>query len=75
VGNSKWFRGLGFINGLSSYLQFDLLPVIHSQNIVFFPQALLCVLWILGLLFSFYLGLTILWSVGEVLMNLINNKE
>jgi hypothetical protein len=22
-------------------------------------------LWILGLLFSFYLGLTILWSVGE----------
>jgi hypothetical protein len=66
VGNSKWFRGLGFfINGLSSYLQFDLLPVIHSQNIVFFHKALLCVLWILGLLFSFYLGLTILWSVGE----------
>jgi hypothetical protein len=64
VGNSKWFRGLGFINGLSSYLQFDLLPVIHSQNIVFFPQGLVVFLWILGLLFSFYLGLTILWSVG-----------
>jgi hypothetical protein len=74
VGNSKWFRGLGFINGLSSYLQFDLLPVIHSQNIVFFHKALLCVLWVLGL-FSFYLGLTILWSVERVLMNLINNKE
>jgi hypothetical protein len=44
VSNYWWatvrFRGLGFINGLSSYLQFDLLPVIHSQNIVFFPQGL-----------------------------------
>jgi hypothetical protein len=74
VGNSKWFRGLGFITGLSSYLQFDLLPVIHSQNIVFSTRPCYVLLWILGL-FSFYLGLTILWSVGEVLMNLINNKE
>jgi hypothetical protein len=50
VGNSKWFRGLGFLlTGLSSYLQFDLLPVIHSQNIVFFPQGLVVLLWILGL--------------------------
>jgi hypothetical protein len=67
--------GVYFINGLSSYLQFDLLPVIHSQNIVFSTRPCYVFLWILGLLFSFYLGLTILWSVERVLMNLINNKE
>lgn len=59
--------GLGFLlTGLSSYFQFNLLPIIHSENIVFFPQGLvMCFYGFLGLIFSFYLGLTILWSVGE----------
>jgi hypothetical protein len=68
VSNYWWatVRGLGvFINGLSSYLQFDLLPVIHSQNIVFSTRPCYVFMDFLGLLFSFYLGLTILWSVGE----------
>jgi Ycf4 len=60
------FGGLGFLlTGLSSYLQFNLLPIIHAEKIVFFPQGLvMCFYGVLGLFFSLYLGLTILWSVG-----------
>lgn len=59
--------GLGFLlTGLSSYFNSDLLPFIHSQTIGFFPQGLvMCFYGFLALLFSFYLGLTILWRVGE----------
>nr|YP_009367520.1 hypothetical chloroplast RF4 [Pseudoneochloris marina]ARK14534.1 hypothetical chloroplast RF4 [Pseudoneochloris marina] len=71
VSNYWWasiigFGGLGFLlTGLSSYLQINLLPIIHSENIVFFPQGLvMCFYGLLGLIFSLYLGLTILWSVG-----------
>ena len=58
--------GLGFLcTGLSSYLKLNLLPIIHSETILFFPQGLvMCFYGILGILFSFYLGLTILFSVG-----------
>nr|YP_010733662.1 photosystem I assembly protein Ycf4 [Gayralia brasiliensis]YP_010733736.1 photosystem I assembly protein Ycf4 [Monostroma nitidum]WEG92933.1 photosystem I assembly protein Ycf4 [Gayralia brasiliensis]WEG93007.1 photosystem I assembly protein Ycf4 [Monostroma nitidum] len=59
--------GFGFLlTGLSSYLQFNLLPIIHSEKILFFPQGLvMCFYGVLGILFSFYLVLTIFFSVGE----------
>nr|YP_009367440.1 hypothetical chloroplast RF4 [Sarcinofilum mucosum]ARK14447.1 hypothetical chloroplast RF4 [Sarcinofilum mucosum] len=59
--------GFGFLlTGLSSYLRFNLLPVIHAENINFFPQGLVMSFYgVLGILFSLYLGLTILFSVGE----------
>lgn len=58
--------GLDFLlTGLSSYLNSNLLPIIHSENIIFFPQGLImCFYGLLALFFSCYLSLTILWSVG-----------
>nr|AOC61639.1 hypothetical chloroplast RF4 [Gloeotilopsis planctonica] len=59
--------GLGFLlTGLSSYLHFNLLPIIHAENILFFPQGFVMSFYgVLGILFSFYLSLTIFFSVGE----------
>lgn len=58
--------GLDFLlTGLSSYFNYNLLPIIHADTIIFFPQGLLmCFYGILALIFSCYLSLTILWSVG-----------
>lgn len=71
ISNYFWaaISGLGgldfLLTGLSSYLNINLLPIIHAENIVFFPQGLvMCFYGLLGILFSFYLSLTILWSVG-----------
>ena len=57
---------IGFlITGFSSYLKTDLFFIFSSKNIVFFPQGLImCFYGFLGLIFSIYLWLTILWSVG-----------
>lgn len=68
--------GLGFLlTGLSSYFGFNILPFLHSENIVFFPQGLvMCFYGFLGLIFSFYLWLTIFWSVGGG-FNEFNKKE
>ena len=58
--------GFGFLlTGISSYLNFNLLPFINEKNILFFPQGLvMCFYGILGLIFSCYLWLTIFWGVG-----------
>ena len=58
--------GFGFLlTGISSYLNFNLLPFINQKNILFFPQGLvMCFYGILGLIFSCYLWLTIFWGVG-----------
>ena len=58
--------GLDFLlTGLSSLKGKPYLPFIHAENIGFFPQGLvMCFYGLLGLLFSFYLVLTILWNVG-----------
>lgn len=58
--------GLDFLlTGLSSYFKINLLPIIHSENINFFPQGLvMCFYGTLGILFSLYISLTIIWSVG-----------
>lgn len=68
--------GSGFLlTGLSSYLGFNLLPFLHSETIVFFPQGLvMCFYGFLGLIFSLYLWLTILWSVGGG-FNEFNKKD
>ena len=68
--------GFGFfLTGLSSYFHFNLLLFIHAEEISFFPQGLLmCFYGSLGLLFSSYLWLTILWSVGGG-FNEFNKKD
>ena len=57
---------IGFlITGLSSYFDNNYLFIFNSKNIVFFPQGLImCFYGLLGLIFSLYLWLTILWSIG-----------
>nr|YP_009106208.1 hypothetical chloroplast RF4 [Binuclearia lauterbornii]AIT95062.1 hypothetical chloroplast RF4 [Binuclearia lauterbornii] len=66
----------GFLlTGISSYLGSNILPIIHSENIIFFPQGIvMCFYGILGLFFSLYLWLTILWSVGGG-FNEFNKKD
>ena len=53
------------ITGILSYLNFPLSFFLRTQNIVFFPQGLvMCFYGTLGLIFSIYLWLTILWNIG-----------
>ena len=53
------------ITGFSSYFNEDFFLIFNSKNITFFPQGLImCFYGFLGLIFSIYLWLTILWSVG-----------
>ena len=68
--------GFGFLlTGISSFLHFNLLPFINSQNILFFPQGLvMCFYGILGLIFSCYLWLTLFWGVGGG-FNEFNKKQ
>lgn len=54
------------IVGISSYLQYDLVPFLSAKNIVFVPQGLvMCFYGSAGILLSIYLWLTIFWNVGE----------
>lgn len=57
---------IGFLTtGFSSYFNINVFFLFNSKNILFFPQGLImCFYGFLGLLFSIYLWLTILWSVG-----------
>jgi len=45
--------GIDFLlTGLSSYFNINLLPIIHADNIIFFPQGLvMCFYGLLGILF------------------------
>ena len=53
------------LTGISSYNRTNLLPIIHAENIGFFPQGLvMCFYGVLSLLFSFYIVLTIVWGIG-----------
>jgi hypothetical protein len=53
------------LTGISSHLGYDILPFIHSNNIVFFPQGLvMCFYGGLAFVLSGYLWLTIFWQVG-----------
>ena len=68
--------GFGFLlTGISSYLNYDLLPFINSKNILFFPQGLvMCFYGILGFIFGCYLWLTLFWGVGGG-FNEFNKKQ
>jgi hypothetical protein len=61
------FGGLGFLlTATSSFLQKNLLPIIHAEEIIFFPQGLVMGFYgVLALLFSLYTWLTIFWAIGE----------
>jgi hypothetical protein len=58
--------GFGFLlTGISSYLNFDLLPFINSKNILFFPQGLvMCFYGILGLIFNKKQGIVRIFRWG-----------
>ena len=66
----------GFILvGISSYLKFNVIPFIYSQNIQFFPQGLyMCFYGLVGLIFSFFLAFTIFWNIGQG-FNEFNKKD
>ena len=71
VSNYWWasmlFLGsLGFLlTGVSSFLKVNLVSFVDYTNILFFPQGLvMCFYGVLGFFFSFYLWLTLFWSVG-----------
>lgn len=61
------FGGISFfLTGLSSFFEKNLLPFIHAESILFFPQGLvMCFYGTLGLIFSLYTYFTIIWSIGE----------
>lgn len=58
---------IGFlIVGISSYMGFNIIPFLKSDEIVFFPQGIvMCFYGICGTLLSVYQWLVIIWNVGE----------
>lgn len=58
--------GCGFLlAGLSSYLQFDLLPFTKLNDLVFIPQGVMMIFYgIIAILLGIFLWLTILWNIG-----------
>ena len=53
------------ITGFLSYFKRDFFFIFNSKNIVFLPQGLImCFYGFLGLIFSVYLFLTIIWNIG-----------
>merc|ERR1711920_980533 len=58
--------GLGFfLTGISSFLHFNVLPIIHSEEVQPFPQGITLVFYgTAGLLLTAYLIALIQWNVG-----------
>lgn len=56
-----------FLTGLASFLPNSQFDFFHNSDFIqFWPQGLVMMFYgLLGLIFSSYLGLTILWSVGS----------
>jgi len=59
--------GFGFLlTGLSSYFRIQFLPFMNTSSLQFFPQGLvMCFYGVLGILLGFYIGLLVLWNLGE----------
>lgn len=54
-----------FIVGISSYFHQNILPFLHSENIIFVPQGVVMVFYgTLAICLSMFLWLTIVWNVG-----------
>lgn len=68
--------GFGFLlSGLSSYLNFNLLPFANPKELVFIPQGIIMAFYgSAALMISFYIFLTIIWDVGGG-YNEFNKKE
>lgn len=71
LSNFFWAGTLGIgglyflLTGLSSYFGSALLPFLHFDTIVFFPQGIvMCFYGSLSIFLSLYLCLTIFWQVG-----------
>lgn len=66
---------IGFIiTGISSYYKLDILPF-GIDKLQFFPQGLvMCFYGLFGLIFSFFLGFTLFWNIGEG-FNEFNKKD
>nr|YP_010700401.1 photosystem I assembly protein Ycf4 [Phacus arnoldii]WCH63561.1 photosystem I assembly protein Ycf4 [Phacus arnoldii] len=64
---TMFLGSLGFsIVGISSYLNFNLVPFLNSKEIIFFPQGLtMCFYGIFGLILSSYQILIIYWNIGQ----------
>ena len=58
--------GFGFLlTGLSSFIQFNLLPFLDIEELLFIPQGIIMVFYgVAALTTSFYIILTIVWDVG-----------
>lgn len=58
---------LGFlIAGISSYVQFDIIPLIKSEKIIFFPQGItMCFYGLLGTILSLNQIRILLLKIGE----------
>ena len=59
--------GIGFVlTGVSSYLGFSLLPIIHPDSIQFFPQGIvMCFYGTVGCILGTYIWLSVIWNLGE----------
>jgi len=68
--------GLGFFFvGLSSYLKKSLLPIIYTDNLMFFPQGIIMTFYgIIGILISIFLWYTIILNIGSG-YNEFNNEK
>lgn len=71
LSNFFWAGTLGIgglyflLTGLSSYFGSALLPFLHFDTIIFFPQGIvMCFYGSLSIFLSLYLCLTIFWQVG-----------
>ena len=70
------FGGFGFLlSGLSSYLNYNLLPFANPKELIFIPQGIVMSFYgTISIMISFYIFLTILWDVGSG-YNEFNKKE
>nr|YP_009541016.1 photosystem I assembly protein ycf4 [Discoplastis spathirhyncha]AYQ93492.1 photosystem I assembly protein ycf4 [Discoplastis spathirhyncha] len=59
--------GSGFLTvGISTYLKFNIIPLLDASGIVFFPQGLVMIIYgIIGIIISIYQILLIYWRIGE----------
>ena len=64
------------IVGISSYINFNLIPLLNAKEIIFFPQGIVMTFYgIIGLLFSVNQILILYWKIGEGYNEFDKNKN